>query len=154
MINYLLGEMLMKLRTLVLVSHSFLALCVNAATYYVDASRPDDLGAGTTWATAKRTIQSAINLATPGDTVLVTNGVYECISSGNKAITVQSVNGSAVTIIDGASANCCANLGSSSSHYATSLIGFTLRNGYASTGGGSCYGTISNCVITANRSTN
>jgi len=48
----------------------------HAATYYVDASRPNDTGAGTTWATAKRTIQAAIDVATANDTIIVTNGVY------------------------------------------------------------------------------
>ena len=44
---------------------------VNAATYYVDNSRPDDSGAGTSWVTAKKTIQAAIDAASDGDVVLV-----------------------------------------------------------------------------------
>ena len=54
---------------------------LQAVTYYVDASRPDDSGAGTSWATAKQTIQSAVDLSVSGDTVLVTNGIY---STGGK----------------------------------------------------------------------
>ena len=48
-----------------------------ASTYYVDASRPDDAGGGTSWPTAKKTIQAAIDLTASGDLVLVTNGVYD-----------------------------------------------------------------------------
>jgi len=45
--------------------------------FYADASRPDDSGDGLSWATAKQTIQAAVDLAADGDTVLVTNGVYD-----------------------------------------------------------------------------
>ncbi len=34
------------------------------ATYYVDNDKTDDSGAGTSWATAKKTIQGAVNLIT------------------------------------------------------------------------------------------
>jgi hypothetical protein len=49
---------------------------VLAATYYVDASRPDDTGDGLTWATAKQTIQAAITASASGDTILVNYGTY------------------------------------------------------------------------------
>ena len=45
--------------------------------FYADASRQDDSGDGLSWATAKQTIQAAVDLAADGDTVLVTNGVYD-----------------------------------------------------------------------------
>ena len=45
-------------------------------TYYVDAAKRDDSGVGTNWATAKHTIQAAVDLATFRDTILVTDGVY------------------------------------------------------------------------------
>lgn len=147
------GGTFMTPRFALFASVSLLAFCVNAATYYVDASRPDDAGAATNWITAKKSIQSAINLATTNDTVLVTNGTYACISSGNKAITIQSVNGAEATIIDGANANTCANLSSSLITYDTVLRGFTLRNGYASRGGGSRYGILYNCILSSNRAT-
>ncbi len=85
--------------------------------YHVDASQTDDSGAGTNWATAKRTIQAAVDAASDGDPVLVTNGVYNaggavtpgfaltnrvCITN---AITVRSMNGPEVTIIEGAEAS-------------------------------------------------
>jgi hypothetical protein len=120
--------------------------------FYVDASRPDDAGDGRSWAMAKRTIQAAIDVSAPNDTIFVTNGVYGPISTANKAITIQSVNGMDVTIIDGGKVTRCAVLGGSSSHTNTVLVGFTLRNGYASSsyGGGSYYGTLCNCTLTGN----
>ncbi|MDD5678463.1 MAG: right-handed parallel beta-helix repeat-containing protein [Kiritimatiellae bacterium] len=53
-----------------------------SATYYVDCNRPDDLGDGLTLATAKQTIQAAVDLAAANDTVLVAKGVYD---KGGKA---------------------------------------------------------------------
>ncbi len=64
----------------------------------------------TSWAIAATDIQSAIDVASNGDTVLVTNGTY---STGgvsvfgtnriaiNKPITVRSVNGPTFTVIEG-----------------------------------------------------
>ena len=124
-----------------------------ADTHYVDANRPDDSGDGLSWATAEKTIQAAVTAATAGDSIIVTNGVYSRISTANKSITIQSVNGAAATIIDGGRTNRCAALGSLSSHTNTVLVGFTLRNGYRSStsyGGGVCYGTLNNCLLTEN----
>ena len=45
-------------------------------TYYVDASRPDDTGDGTTLATAEKTIQAGIDDAGVDDIVLVAAGTY------------------------------------------------------------------------------
>lgn len=44
---------------------------------YVDASKPDDTGAGYSWATARRTLKSALEYAKAGDTVHVAPGVYD-----------------------------------------------------------------------------
>ncbi len=98
---------------LIFLTAFFTAAFAFSAEYYVDASRTDDTGSATNWATAKKTIQAAVDLATDGDTVWVTNGTYNvggaktpdhslmnrvCITS---AITVRSVNGREVTIIEG-----------------------------------------------------
>lgn len=87
-----------------------------SASYYVDASRPDDSGDGLSWSTAKQTIQAAVDLAlVAGDVVYVTNGIYN--KGGRKApgysltnrvcvtrpILVQSVYTSLNTRIVGAS---------------------------------------------------
>jgi len=123
------------------------------STWYVNASRPSDSGDGTSWATAKRTIQAAVDLAVAGNTVIVTNGTYAPISTANKAITIQSVNGAAVTIINGGGTQCCAMLAQSlfSSATHTVLSGFTLTNGWtAEYGGGAWGGTLNNCILTGN----
>ena len=126
----------------------------------------------TTWHTAATNIQAAIDAASDGDTVLVTNGVYAtggAFSAGlmnrvaiTKAVTVQSVNGPRVTIIQGQEpigieAVRCAYVADG-----TALIGFTLTNGFTQTsydnsgsGGGiycdSAAGIVSNCTLTGNR---
>lgn len=56
-------------------------LCINIAaysqaTYYVDASRSDNSGSGSSWATAKKDLQVAINMAAVGDQVWVKAGTY------------------------------------------------------------------------------
>ncbi|MCL1856770.1 MAG: hypothetical protein FWF84_03895, partial [Kiritimatiellaeota bacterium] len=131
------------------------AACVaaaNAETYYVS---PDgDNGNALSWATAKRSIQDAVNLAVnAGDEVVVTNGTYGIITgTGNRSITIRSVNGAEHTTIDGGGANRCARLGTSDAHTNTVLIGFTVANGYNSgTGCGVSYGTVYDCVITGCR---
>jgi hypothetical protein len=153
----------------------------SAAVHYVDVNSASPVSPFSTWATAATNIQDAVDVATPGDEVLVTNGVYQY--GGHKAIgadvtnrvmmlnavTVQSVNGPAATIIQGyqpvgaSNANNavrCALLGNGSM-----LAGFTLTGGQAGTGnyisGGGVVGTVGaqasvvlNCVITGNMATN
>jgi hypothetical protein len=59
-------------------------------TYYVDAARPSS-GNGLTWATAKKTIQEAANLALkPGEKVYIKPGIY------NEKVTIKSDGGYAV----------------------------------------------------------
>jgi parallel beta-helix repeat protein len=54
-----------------------------ATDYYVDASRPDDTGAGTSVSTAKKTLQAAANLNLGiGDVVYVRSGIYTTTGSG------------------------------------------------------------------------
>jgi len=144
-------------------------------TLYVDASRSDDSGAGTSWATAKKTIQAAVDLTTEGCSVLVAGGTYDiggALTPGfalnnrvcvTRAITVTGVEGPAETFIIGASDNGtngpaavrCVHLADGAV-----LSGFTLTNGCtlatgeanAERGGGGVLfnhgGTVSNCVIT------
>ena len=52
-------------------------MAAQATTYYVDVAQPDNAGAGTTWATAKRDLQEAINAATSGDQIWVAAGIYK-----------------------------------------------------------------------------
>lgn len=75
------------------------------------------------------TIQAAINAASPGDTVVVSPGTYtENINFNGKAITVQSSQGAATTIIDGGGAGPVATFATGEARSSV-LQGFTLRNG-------------------------
>ena len=130
-----------------------------SVVYYVAASRPNDSGDGRSWATAKKTIQGAVDVALTWEEIVVTNGVYAPISTANKAITIRSVNGADVTIIDGGGISRCATLGSYQNENATVLTGFILQNGYAEPdgiddysgrGGGALGGTLNNCKLTSN----
>lgn len=116
-----------------------------AATYFV-STNGNDAAAGTNWATAKQTIQAAVDAASSNDTVLVTNGVYQtggyynyAISITNrvfidKPLTVQSVNGPEVTIIRGFQDTVGQGLNSVrclwvNAHIAATITGFTLTEG-------------------------
>ena len=102
------------------------------------------------------TIQSAINAANNGDTVLVSPGTYvENINFSGKAITVTSSNGSVTTIIDGNHNGTVVTFNHSETA-ASVLSGFTIRNGFQSGGFGggisvsSASPTISSNLITGN----
>jgi hypothetical protein len=79
----------------------------------------------------------------------VTNGVYAPVSV-NAPLTVQSVNGPGVTVINGGGSQGCAYLTNGAA-----MSGFTLTNGVATDGyGGGVYGessaVASNCVLSGN----
>jgi hypothetical protein len=80
-------------------------------------------------------IQAAINAAANGDMVLVSSGTYtENINFGGKAITVTSVSGNTVTIIDGGAAGSVVTF-KSGEGLASVLSGFTIQNGKTSSSG-------------------
>jgi len=151
---------------------------VPAVDWYVATN---GTGLGTNgWASATNSIQGAISASTAGDTIWVSNGVYDSGGVANypagkiltnrvaitKAITLRSQNNDpANTIIKGARPNGpaavrCVYIAA----VAAKLIGFTITNGgtlattaqYDSGGGGVfCDGysqapVISNCIITGN----
>jgi parallel beta-helix repeat protein len=151
----------MKRKTLQLAAICSLAFALNssAAVLYVDLNSTNPLPPYADWSTAATNIQDAVDAANPSDQILVTNGVYQEVGDGanrvtvNKAITVQSVNGPAATVIDGAGAMRCVNLANGAV-----LAGFTLTNGFTSGyGGGVCCqyssATVSNCVLIGNSAT-
>jgi hypothetical protein len=84
----------------------------SAATLHVWQDSPSPAPPYADWVSAARTIQEAVDVATEGDTVLVTNGVY---STGGRAvqgtvtnrvavdrgIILLSVNGPEMTVIEG-----------------------------------------------------
>lgn len=134
------------------VFSAFCGVSAFATTYYADASRPDDSGDGKSVATAKRTLQEAVKLATQdGDEVLVLPGVYNegsVIPTGGtlpsrvyltKKITLKSTKGKAVTHIVGrrqsavATKGCGANamrcITLADSAKGAIIDGFTIRDG-------------------------
>jgi hypothetical protein len=147
-----------------------------AATHYVDLNSANPVAPYTSWATAATNIQDAVDAAVSGELVLVTNGIYatgghKWVDSGTNrvtltnSITLQSVNGPAVTWIVGARINGtgpilanavrCVGIGGSAV-----LSGFTLTNGsggwgnYPAGGGVAAIRTVTaaslvtNCIIT------
>ena len=128
------------------------------ATWYVDASG-NDSNDGSSSSSAKATIQAAVDSAASGDEIIVSDGTYSPFDASGKVLTISSVSGCLVTIIDAQRNGRCVVLGSegtnasppseSSGNYDSELIGFTLRNGYieSADGGGVLGGTLRNCVI-------
>jgi hypothetical protein len=161
-------------------SASFTVHVVAEPFRYVAASSANPEAPYNSWVTAARTIQEAVDAASVGGTILVSNGTY---TTGGRAVygtmtnrvavdkplTVRSVNGPQVTIIEGAKAPDgtngegairCAYLASGAS-----LSGFTLTHGGTqlaedyptrrlSGGGGvwceSITSLVSNCVLIGN----
>jgi len=126
-------------------------LSVWAATHYVALDSPNPTSPFLTWATAATDIQDAVGAAGAGDEIMVTNGVYAPVTV-DAPLTVQSVNGPDVTVINGGGTARCLYLTSNAV-----MVGFTLTNGvgtyYGSGGGVICESTsavLSNCVLTGN----
>jgi hypothetical protein len=141
---------------------------------YVNLNCTNPVPPYTGWSTAATNIQDAVSLAGPGDTVLVTNGVYQtggwssmgsnrvCVGIAN--LTVQSVNGPAVTVIkgyqvpgttNGASAVRGVYLASGAVLSGFTVTGGATVNGNAPAGGIYCQSAtsvITNCVVTGNAS--
>ncbi len=167
-----------QLRKVIPAMLAFLTLNAAAVTRYVDLNSPGPTPPYTNWVTAATNIQDAVDVATAGDEVVVTDGIY---ASGGRAVygtmtnrvtidkplLLRSLNGPAVTIIkgyqvagvtNGDGAIRCVFLGDGAV-----LSGFTLTNGATRTsgdysreqGGGGifcnyAYGTATNCVLTGN----
>ena len=128
-------------------------------TWYVNAATGNDTtNEGTSEAEAFKTIQHAIDLTVPGMTIVVADGTYAPINSGNKSITIRSVNGAAKTIIDGgypAATNRCVYAGGNDGQTNTVIRGFTIQNGCtiglaSLNGAGVAGGTLHDCIVRAN----
>ena len=153
---------------------TYVANFVRPAVVWHVAPNGSDSALGTNWATAKQTLQAAVDAATTNDSVLVTNGVYETgsrFAGGwnnrvviDKPIVVRSVNGPAVTIIRGKQPSGPNALRGVYVGPDAVLDGFTVTGGavYYFDGGGewdrndgggimaASMGIIRNCVITGN----
>ena len=123
----------------------FVCGSVFSDTHYVDRNSPNPVAPYLSWETAATEIQQAVDSASSGDTVLVTNGVYDTGGAGTpwhscdnrvvitKDITLQSVNGADVTFIQGSEAT-GGGRGADAVRgvYMSSglLSGFTITNGF------------------------
>ena len=134
---------------------------VEQRVHYVAVDSANPLPPYTSWATAATNIQDAVNTASvAGSLVLVSNGTY---ATGGRAVsryvtnrvavtkplTLWSVNGPGLTVIDGTGSVRCVYLANGAS-----LSGFTLTNGETDHAGGlwceSATAVVSNCVLTGN----
>lgn len=144
-----------------------------AGVLYVDLNSTNPVSPYASWSTAATNIQNAVDASTNGDLILVTNGIYATGGKSMdgvitnrvalyKAVTVQSVNGPFVTVIQGAgmsngvSAIRCAWLTNNAA-----LVGFTVKWGATrmaqnntGIGGGvwcaSSNAIVANCMILSN----
>ena len=124
-----------------------------AAHEHVDwyvATNGNDAADGTSWATAKQTIQAAVDEAANGHAIWVGNGTYVGEIRIAKELRVQSANGADFTTIQGASSRCV-----TLSNALAVVSGFTLTGGTADWGGGAYIvsGTLEDCVIRNNSAT-
>lgn len=104
-----------------------------------------------TWAAAATSITQVVLVMSDGDTIVVTNGTYPVQAQIDLSVGVrlQSVNGPAVTIIDGQNSNRCVYL----AHTNAVVDGFTVTRGRSTEGGGGIYcttGRILNCIVVSN----
>ena len=143
----------------------FIATIAVADTHYVDVNTPSPSSPYTNWASAAYSIEDAVSASSDGDLVLVASGTYHPLAQDgiavDKAITIQSQNGPAVTTIDGQNYT----RGFKVTHEEAVISGFTITRGYGtyydiyehmwkpSIGGGiECNpphggSTVTNCVI-------
>lgn len=148
--------------TQIAVAFFLLRLCqAPAAVFYVDLNSTNPTPPYATWSTASTNIQPAVELANSGDTVLVTDGVYNTggtlTSDGSSnqvvvstAVTLQSVHGSSVTSINGGGTARCVYLTDGAL-----LKGFTLTNGFSAESGGGAFcsstnARLANCLLLNN----
>ena len=161
----------------VAIAIASLAVNSSATTRFVDVNSTNPVAPYTNWVTAATNIQDAVDASTGiGDTVLVTNGVYRyggAAGQGSNRVVVgagllvQSVNGPAVTTIQGyqvpGTTNGPAAVRCVYIHEFGRLAGFTLTGGAtASSGVGEAVNggglltdsqcSISNCIIAGNAS--
>jgi hypothetical protein len=121
------------------------------ANRYVDPASASPAPPYTSWTTAAHTIPAALGVCTPGDVVIVANGVYtltsQIIVPGGVWLTCLS--GPANATINGNGVTRCVYMPGA----ASGLGGFTITGGKAQTGAGIyCVGgTVTNCVITNNQ---
>ena len=134
------------------------AVAPSESVYYVDAAGGDDSHSGASWANAFASIQRGVEVCPAGSKIIVADGVYGAISTGDKKVRICSQNGPARCVIDASRSYSedgtgrCATLADSYGEaYTNSVLeGFTLINGSKEEGGGSYCGTLCGCIVTNN----
>ena len=151
-------------KILTMMVAAFFGCPLFATTWYVNGTNGSDGYSGKSSGSAKKTIQAAIDAASSGDSILVAAGTYDPINAVGKVLTIRSVSGASLTIIDGKGTKRCAWLSDeegyfgppleSSGAFDSVLEGFTLVNGFShkvsdddNGGGGVCGGCVIDCVI-------
>jgi hypothetical protein len=124
----MLSKPLLKLRSALVCTLALAAVAAHAQTTI-------NVGPGQTYTT----IQSGINAAVNGDTVLVAPGTYyEQLNFNGKGITLTSSGGASNTIIDGSGTGTVVFMSSTSATQLAILDGFTIQHGYPN-GTGNAY---------------
>ncbi|NCC52869.1 MAG: PKD domain-containing protein, partial [Spartobacteria bacterium] len=147
-------------RLSLLIVFFFLRGGVYSADLYVWTNSPHPGAPYNAWSNAARILQDAADHATGGDTIWVTNGVYDAggvpgVGGSNRcalstAVSLIGINGPSNTIIKGAGPMGAAGMRCLSLGAGGTVSGFTITNGYNS--GIYSYGPLllTNCVITGN----
>ena len=149
--------------TLLIVSAAFWGCSDNADD--VTGGEDDNLTRYIVVPLERPTIQSAVDVANRGDTILVVDGTYtgpgnrDIVFSG-KSVVLMSENGAEATIIDLQGSVDVPHLGfdfADVDESSTVIDGFTIRNGYSAQGSGmnfkSAAPTVKNCVFYNNAGT-
>jgi len=146
-----------KTRFAMVLVATALVVHVQASTRYVDLNSATPAPPYTSPETAATNIQAAVDASSNGDIVLVSDGTYLVSSEITvaNAVVVESMNGSAYTVIDGNWMTRCFNLGGS----ACTISGFTIQNGYTAGDGAGVYCSngvpiIENCMLRDNEADN
>ncbi len=128
------------------------AFTVNPSTLYVVPNNPDAEVPYASWHTAAATIADAVNTATDGSTIILTNGIHYAkdITIG-KMLTLRGATGNFNdSIIDGRASGRVLMV----KNIKAIVADLTVRNGRAHRTTSGIYndgGTVTNCHITANR---
>jgi len=147
---------------IILIIGWLMVMDCSATTHYV-ATNGAGVSPYTNWVNAATNIQDAVNVArtnAASKVVWVSNGVYYLTNqiTIDSTVTVASVNGRNVTIVDGYNypgkpvTNRCFSLTQNAA-----LDGFTIRNGYSTNHSAGIYAStaiIRNCLVTANIASN
>jgi hypothetical protein len=165
----IIGEPSRYLRMTAFACVMILSLCASATEYFVDKNRPDDNGDGKSIATAKRTIQAAMDLTKEGDIVTVLPGIYDegdgvsgtekaRVVIANKNIWLRSSGGKEKTFTVGRHADTESGLGDGAlrcvylANVAAIVEGFTICNGAGGvrSKANTYYNYICDCVVSNN----